>query len=138
MKQRNIFITEQDKKRLEELLAVADDFGGNGRKDLSLLAGELERASVVPSKEIPPDVVTMNSKVRLKDMKSSEEMTYSVVFPKDADFSAGAISVLAPIGTAILGYSKGAVIEWPVPDGMRHIRIEEVIYQPEADGDFNL
>ncbi len=138
MKQRKIFITEQDKKRLDELLAVTDDFDNNGRKDLSLLSSELARATVVASKEIPPNVVTMNSKVRLRDMKSSEEMTYSLVFPKDADFSAGAISVLAPIGTAILGYSKESVIEWPVPEGMRHIKIEEVIYQPEAAGDFNL
>ncbi len=138
MKNRKIFITELDKKRLEELLAVAADFGSNGRKDLSLLAGELARATVVPSKEIPPDIVTMNSKVRLSDMKTSEEMIYSLVFPKDANFSEGAISVLAPIGTAILGYAKGAVIEWPVPDGMRHIKIDDILYQPEAAGNFNL
>lgn len=137
-KTRKIFITEHDKSRLEELLAAAGDFGKTGRDDLALLAGELERAKVVSSREIPPDVVTMNSKVRLKDMKTSEEVTYTLGFPNDADVAEGIISVLAPVGTAILGYSKGDVIEWPVPDGKRMLRIEDVIYQPEASGDYHL
>lgn len=138
MTRRTIFITDYDKQRLEELVAVAEDFGNDGRKDLSTLRGELARANVLPCKDIPPDVVTMNSKVRLRDMETSEEMTYALVFPKDSDFAAGAVSVLAPVGTAILGYSKGSVIEWPVPDGTRRLRIEEIIYQPEACGDFSL
>lgn len=99
---------------------------------------ELERAEVVLSKDVPPDVVTMNSKVILRDLNTSEEMTYVLVFPKDANINVGAISVLAPIGTAILGYAKGDVVEWLVPSGIRRIRIKKVLYQPEAAGDFNL
>ena len=79
----------------------------------------------------------MNSKVVLRDVDTSAEMTYSLVFPKNADVDAGAISILAPVGTAILGYREGDVIEWPVPSGMRRIRIEEILYQPEAAGDFH-
>ena len=138
MKQREIFITDFDKKRLEELIGVAEDFGHQGRKDLRALMGELARAKVVPSKEVPPDVVTMNSRVVLRDVKTSEEMIYSLVFPESADIDTGAISILAPIGTAILGYREGDVIEWPVPAGMRRIRIEKILYQPEAAGDFEL
>lgn len=138
MRQRRLFITKFDRERLEELIAVAEQFGHQSRKDLQAMAGELEKAQTVASTEVPPDVVTMNSKVVLRDMDTDEEMTYSLVFPKDADVEAGAISVLAPVGTAILGYSEGDVIEWPVPSGMRRIRIERVIYQPEAAGDLHL
>ncbi len=135
---RKLYVTQVDKERLEELIAVAEEFGDYSRKDLEGLAGELARAKVVPSKDVPPEVVTMNSQVILRDVDTSEEMTYSLVFPKDADIDAGAISILAPVGTAILGYSEGDVIEWPVPSGIRRIRIERILYQPEAAGDFDL
>ena len=138
MKQRKIFITKFDKERLEELIAVAEEFGEHNRQDLEDLVGELARANVVSSKEVPPDVVTMNSKIVLRDVDTSEEMTYSLVFPKDANVDVGAVSILAPVGTAILGYSEGHVVEWSVPAGIRRIRIEKILYQPEAAGDFHL
>ena len=137
MSERRIVITRFDKERLEELIAVAEEFSDHGREDLRALAGELTRATVVSPEEVPQDVVTMNSKVVLRDVDTSAEMTYSLVFPKNADVDAGAISILAPVGTAILGYREGDVIEWPVPSGMRRIRIEKVLYQPEAAGDFH-
>jgi regulator of nucleoside diphosphate kinase len=138
MNPRRIHITEFDKTRLEELLAVAEQFGGHDRKDLNALAGELKRGKVVPSNQVAPDVVTMNSKVSLRDTDSGETMTYRLVFPKDADVDQGAISVLAPVGMAILGYAVGDVVEWPVPSGVRRLSIEKVLYQPEAAGDFHL
>jgi regulator of nucleoside diphosphate kinase len=135
---RKIYITELDKMRLEELIEVAEAVDGRHRQNLEALADELDKAEVVPSREVPPDVVTMNSKVVLRDIDTSEEMTYSLVFPRDANLEAGAISILAPIGTAILGYAVGDVIEWPVPSGIRRIRIERILYQPEAAGDLHL
>ena len=138
MSERIIYITEFDKVRLEELIAVAEEFGGHNRNDLNKLAEELDQAVVVSPRNIPPDVVTMNSKVVLRDLNSSESKTYVIVFPKDANIEAGHISVLAPVGTAILGYAKGDVVEWSVPSGKRRISIEEVLYQPEAAGDFHL
>lgn len=138
MKQRKIFITEFDKERLEELIAIARASDGRGRRDLDDLSAELERAKVVEQKKVPPTVVTMNSKVVFRDIDTNEEMTYTLVFPMDADIDAGTISVLAPIGTAILGYSEGADIVWPVPSGKRRVRIEKILYQPEAAGDFHL
>ena len=138
MNPRRIHITEFDKTRLEELLTVAEQFGGHDRKDLNALAGELKRGKVVPSNQVAPDVVTMNSKVSLRDIDSGESMTYRLVFPKDADVDEGAISVLAPVGMAILGYAVGDVVEWPVPSGVRRLSIEKVLYQPEAAGDFHL
>ncbi len=80
----------------------------------------------------------MNSKVALSDIDTSEEMTYTIVFPKDANIDEGKISVLAPMGTAMLGYRVGDIIEWQVPAGKRRIKIEKILYQPEASGDFHL
>lgn len=138
MSERRICITDFDKKRLEELIRVAEDFGNRERKDLGLLARELVEAEIVTSKEIPEDVVTMNSKVILLDVDSGERMNFVLVFPQDADADLGMISILAPVGTAILGYSKGCTVEWPVPSGIRRLRIEEILYQPEAAGDYHL
>ena len=99
---------------------------------LAALEGELSRARVVPAGKVPPDVVTMNSVVRLRDLDSDETEEYELVYPADADMTLNRISVLAPIGTAILGYRLGDVIEWPVPAGLRRLRVEEVLYQPET------
>ena len=111
MRQREIFITQLDKDRLDEFISVAETFGDHSRQDLRDLQEELERANIVSSKQVPPNIVTLNSKVLLRDMDTSEEMTYSLTFPKHADIAQGSISVLAPIGTAILGYREGDVIE---------------------------
>jgi len=138
MTNREIRITENDKKRLAELIRVARDFGDRTRHDLKGLEEELAKAAVVAPQDIPEDVVTMNSKVILVDMDSHEEMTFRLVFPQDADVDAGLISVLAPIGTAILGYAEGDIVEWPVPSGIRRIQIKDILYQPEAAGDFHL
>lgn len=138
MKKRKIFITSFDKSRLEELIAVAGDFGEQRRGDLEDLYQELQRATTVEAKKIPSDVVTMHSKVLLRDTVSGKQMTYTLVFPSEANIDTGAISVLAPVGTAILGYRVGDVVEWEVPAGKRTIEIEKILYQPEAVGDYHL
>ena len=137
MKKRDIFITEFDLERLNKLIA---EERANGREKayLSDLEEELGRATVVESKDIPADVITMNSKVNLKDLDTGEEMTFSLVFPQDADIDQGRISILAPIGTGMLGYEVGDILEWKVPAGLRKLEILEILYQPEAAGDFDL
>lgn len=135
---RNIFITEIDKKRLQKLIGEAKEFEVGPKGYLLNLEHELNRAQVVTSAEIPGDVITMNSKVVLKDLDSGEEMVYSLVYPADADLSADKISVLAPVGTAILGYRLGDVIDWQVPDGIVRLEVVNLLYQPEAAGDFEL
>ncbi len=141
MKRREIFITQFDKERLQELIGVAKTYWSHSKEDLQNLRdleGELQRAKVLPPEQVPPDVVTMNSQVVLSDLETSEEIIYTLVFPSDADIDAGKISVLAPIGTAILGYRVGDVIEWKVPSGKRRISIKALRYQPEAAGDYHL
>ena len=113
-------------------------FGSEHEIYLEKLEGELNRSKVVKSKEIPTDVITMNSKVRLKDLDTREEMIYWLVFPDDANPDQNKISILAPIGTALIGYRVGDVIEWKVPVGLRKLKVLEVLYQPEAAGDYHL
>jgi len=135
---RTIYIIESDLERLDRVVASVQESPTRRRTDLAQLEEELGRAQVLDSREIPPYVVTMNSRVRLRDADSNEEMHYTLVFPQDANIDAGKLSVLSPIGTAIPGYAAGDTIEWQVPGGTRRIRIEEVLYQPEAAGDYHL
>jgi regulator of nucleoside diphosphate kinase len=138
-KEATICITQVDLARLRKLIEVARDTGSDANRSyLDKLEAELDRAVVVDPKEIPKDTITMRSTVRLRDMDSGKELLYSLVFPKEADTDKGRISVLAPIGTAMIGYHVGDVIEWEVPAGLRRLRVEEVLYQPEAAGDYHL
>ncbi len=138
MKGRTIFITDYDLKRLKDMLDVAKEFKYRGRDDLKDLEVELNRAYLLASRDIPRDVITMNSKTVLIDIDSGEEMTYTLVFPRDADVDQGNISILAPIGTAMLGYSVGDTFEWKVPAGLRRLKVKKILYQPEASGDYHL
>ncbi|HEX7087545.1 MAG TPA: nucleoside diphosphate kinase regulator [Vicinamibacterales bacterium] len=126
---RDIYVTENDYDRLENLVAAT---GGRDKAHVERLAEELERAHIVPAAEIPPDVVTMNSEIELKDLDTGETMTFTVVFPYQANFEQGRVSVLAPLGTAVLGYRAGDVVEWTVPGRTRRLKIERVLFQPEA------
>lgn len=101
---------------------------------LDRLEGELSRAKVVSGKRISANVVTMNSRVRVTDLDTGKEATYQIVFPRDANASKSMISVLAPIGTALLGFKVGSEIEWETPGGLRRLRIDAIEYQPEAAG----
>jgi regulator of nucleoside diphosphate kinase len=136
--ERAIYMTDFDLKRLRELVGVGITFKGKDAEYLQSLESELDRAHVVDSKTIPKDVVTMNSRVRFVDLYTGEERVCTVVFPSDANIEQDKISVLAPIGTALLGYRAGDTIEWRVPSGNKQVRIEEILYQPEAAGHFDL
>jgi regulator of nucleoside diphosphate kinase len=128
--ERGIFIADDDRARLDTLLRRAIDHDNQHTAYLTALAGELRRARVVPRSQLPPDVVTMNSTVRLRDLETGEEETYTLVYPADADIEENRLSVLAPVGTALLGYRAGDVVEWPVPAGVSRFRIEKVLFQP--------
>lgn len=131
MRHRNIQITQVDQQRLAELLR-SDPLASDGLRGL---VSELKRATVVAASEVSPDVITMNSKVQLTDLESGREMIYTLVFPEDADVAAGKVSVLSPIGTAMLGYRVGDEFEWEVPAGKRRYRVDALLYQPEAAGE---
>jgi regulator of nucleoside diphosphate kinase len=134
MEPRDIYITDYDLARLKELLQAGIGFAERDRPSLETLQGELDRAHIVEPAAVPNDVVTMNSQVRLTDVDTNEEQIYTVVFPSQANLDQGKISILAPIGTAILGYRVGDTVKWPVPGGIKTLRIKEIVYQPEAAG----
>ena len=128
-----IFITETDYDKLCRL--IAGRRGSRADADhLNELEGELERAEVLADKRtVPPDVITMGSEVRLMDVDTGEIKVYRLVFPSEAR-TENSLSVLAPIGTAILGYRVGDLIEWRVPKGVRRLKVLDVLFQPEAAG----
>jgi regulator of nucleoside diphosphate kinase len=105
---------------------------------LSLLERELERAVVVKPEDVPPSVVTMNSQVEVADLDTEQRQRVTLVFPAMASVENGCISVLAPLGTALLGSREGTPIAWQTPRGTRRLRVERVVYQPEAAGRFDL
>lgn len=134
MNTRTIYITEADKRRLTPLIEALK----NSRDDIRALKAELDLANVVAPAAIPADVITMNSRARLRDLETGEELIYTLVFPDKASIDDERISVVAPVGTAMLGHRVGDEFEWQVPAGNVRFRVEEVLYQPEAAGHHHL
>lgn len=126
----DIHITEIDKTRIKRL--IEQEQGA----DIFELEHEIERAIVVDPGHVAEDVVTMNSKALLH--LDDEKMEVALVYPEDADEHAGKVSVFSSIGTAILGFKAGDAFNWRIPNRTCYIRIEKVLYQPEAAGDFHL
>ena len=122
----SLYLTQDDLERLSRLL---DAQGGR----YAQLEGELARATVVARAEIPRDVVTMNSRVLFENETTGERREVTLVYPSDADIDAGKISVLVPVGTALLGLRVGQSIDWTLPSGEKHrYRVIDVPYQPES------
>ncbi len=136
MSDRTIAITRTDMARLRQLLSDERErlrrASGNGEAPLRALEAELDRAVVLGPDEPADDVITMHAEVQLVDLDTGEELCYTLVFPDEADVRRQRISVLAPIGTALLGYRVGDVIEWPVPDGLCRMRVTRVRAPAEA------
>lgn len=138
-KELTIYTTEIDRERLGHLIERVRNQGE--RENFSYinnLEEKLEFAESVAPEQIPPDVVTMRSRVSLKDLDSGDRYVYSIVFPSEAKTDEGKLSILAPLATALLGYKRGDTVEFQAPSRMRRLKIEEILYQPEAAGDLNL
>ena len=128
-----IYVTTHDYERLS---ALADSYRARrGGPLVDFLLDELERAELVPAAEVGPKVVTMNSRVRIMDPDAGEARTVTLVYPGEEDSLRGRVSVLTPLGTALLGLPEGARMEWRTLDGRsKGIAVLEVQYQPEAHG----
>ncbi|AKF81575.1 elongation factor GreAB [Myxococcus fulvus 124B02] len=135
--EQSLIVTDTDLDRLRQ---VIDHHGGGRTAELvEMLESELGRAHVVSSETVPPSVVTMNSTVLFEDEQTGEQRQVTLVYPKDARSDEGRISVLAPIGSALIGLSVGQSIVWPLPNGRtKRLRIVAVPYQPEASGHYHL
>ena len=126
----HVIVTDRDLERLLPMVLSTAHAGS--------LEGELDRAVVVKQREVPPDVVTMNSRIVYEDCSTGARRDVHLVYPRDADPARGRISVLAPIGSALLGLRVGQRIAWRLPAGIRWIRVVKVLFQPEAEGHFDL
>ncbi len=133
MSQNHLLITDTDAHQLRMLLEGAALSCDRDRIQLDVLEEEIEKARIVPQAQIPSNVVTMRSRVRIVDMRTGEQLVYQIVYPHEANYAAQKISILAPIGMALLGYAAGTEIEWRVPSGSRRLRIEAVEQQSELE-----
>jgi regulator of nucleoside diphosphate kinase len=129
MRNRPIVISRTDAARLRELLATRAR-AARDRDHLEELAEELERARIAEPNEVPVDVITIHTRIQVLDLISGERRELTLVLPRESDAGAGRISVLAPLGIALLGYRAGDEVEWQMPGGLRRLRIERVL-QPE-------
>ncbi len=127
-----IYITKNDHKKLVDLINKKRDHNDS---DKNLLM-ELNRAVIVEPQDVPGDVITMNSLVVFRDIESKEDLEYWLVFPDDADINQKKISVLSPIGCALLGYTIGETISVTTPKGEKKIKVEKILHQPESHGNY--
>ncbi len=133
----NILVTTTDLKRLRDV--IERGLFSAQASAAELLEQELDRADVVESAQVPADVVTMRSRVLFEDVGTGRTREFSLVYPAEADLDAGKLSVLTPVGAALLGLRVGASIDWPLPGGRTtRFQVKAVPYQPEAAGDFDL
>ena len=132
----DIVLTQFDRRRLEGLLQVFRRRSGVDVWNLDALELELGRARVVPAERMPSNVITMNSRVRLLDLDSGDRTAVSLVFPDAQVEDDSRVPVLSQLGLSLLGCREGDVLAWQTEDGPRRLRIESVIYQPEAAGHY--
>jgi regulator of nucleoside diphosphate kinase len=136
MKGRTILITTSDMNRLERLFQRHGPNSGHDPRHLEHLKSELKLADLVEDTEVPPDVITIYSRVLVQDLETGRNSIYVLVFPNEADLSLNKVSVLAPLGTALLGQRTGDVIDWKMPGGKNGLFVvRRVLYQPEAAGE---
>ena len=122
----------------DRLYALLESLPKNSVPGIEELEQELNRAEIVEPTKMPQDIVTMNSIVRFFVESTKQEFELTLVYPKDMDSNGKNISILAPVGSAMLGLAIGDEIEWPKPGGgTLKVRITEILYQPERSGDYH-
>ena len=135
MSQPPLIISALDAQRLRNML---DSGAHDHMPGVDALSDEIDRATIVEPQQVPPDVVTMNSTVRFAIAETGKEFCLTLVYPRDMDGSADRLSILAPVGAALLGLSVGDELTWPGPGGKTMtVRVQEVVYQPERAGDLH-
>jgi len=137
MNKKPILITTYDMERLECLINTTESPWNRKKTYFDQLDQKLENAKIVEPCDIPSDIITIHSVVRVKDLESGEETTYTIVPPSDANIMRQKISILSAIGTALIGHSVGDIIECHVPSGLKHLKILKIPYQPEASGHYD-
>ncbi len=135
---KKIIINRLDYARIKKCISDAKQFRSINNAEAEKLIKELESSEIVEPEAIPSNVVTMNSIVKLSFINNNKQVQFQIVYPDQANLKENKISIFSPIATALIGYKVADEIEWLVPAGLTNIRIEEIIYQPEAAGDYSL
>ena len=125
-----LYITRDDHTRLS--LLVSATLRSRASASLERLRGELARATVIDPAALPRDIVAMGSLVQFEDLHTGEIEEYTLTYPDGADISEGRLSVLAPVGTALIGYREGDIVDWPTPGGIRRLKIHRVTPRSEV------
>ena len=133
-----IILSKLDYSRIYKCINEARRLNTIGLNEAENLLQELHSAEVVDTNEIPSDVVTMNSIVKISFLNTNKTTQFQIVYPDQANIKENRISIFSPVATALIGYKVSDEIEWIVPLGLTKLRIDEIIYQPEAAGDFDL
>jgi regulator of nucleoside diphosphate kinase len=134
----NVLITKLDYFRLKESLHRVKATNQENVTQANALLRNVHQATLVDSAEIPPDVITMNSLVRIVYLSTGRIMVLRLVYPEQADIKQNKISILAPLAMALLGSKKGDIINLKLPKGIVSIKVDTLLYQPEAAGNFQL
>lgn len=134
----NIIVNSLDYQRIQRQIKEAMVQKTIDAAEAEKLINELNSATILTPHEIPGDVVTMNSVIRISFADSAKQLEFKIVYPNEANFKEKKVSIFSPVATALIGFRVGDLIEWMVPGGLTKIRIDEIVYQPEAAGDFSL
>lgn len=134
----NIIVNKLDYLRIQKRINEARQKKTIEASEAEKLLNELNTAVLLEPQEIPNDVVTMNSIVSISFSEIGRNQEFKIVYPDEANFKEKKVSIFSPIATALLGFRVGDLIEWMLPGGMTKIRIDRIIYQPEAAGDYTL
>lgn len=135
---KKIILNRLDYARIKKSINVAREYKSITEKEAEELLNELDSAKIVDPEDVPSNVVTMNSIVKISFLNNDKQVQFQIVYPHEANLKTNKISIFSPIATALIGYQKGDEIEWIVPGGLTRIRIDEIIYQPEASGHYHL
>jgi regulator of nucleoside diphosphate kinase len=133
-----IILSSLDYERIYASIRKAQNEGSISNNEAESLAAELEQAKIVEPQEMPHNVVTMNSKVKISFVESGKRVELKIVYPQDADIKQNLISIFSPVAAALIGYKEGDTIDWIVPSGPTRIKVDEIVYQPEAAGHYDV
>lgn len=133
-----VTITKQDFNKIHRSITDAKARNSIKKEEAEKLLAELKSAKIVEQDQIDGDVVTMNSIVKIHFQNNKTTMEFQLVYPADANIKEKKISIFSSVASALIGYKVGDEIDWLIPSGMTKIVIDEIIYQPEAAGDFDL
>jgi len=135
---KQLILNRLDYSRIKKCINDAKRFNSISLYEAENLVKELDSAKIVEPKKIPSSVVTMNSIVKISFLNDNKQIQFQIVYPKNANFKDKKISIFSPIATALIGYKVADEIEWIVPAGLTKIRVDEIVYQPEASGHYDL